>query len=62
MELGRYQGYDHLALSTDDFDGTLARIQEVGANIWAGPVGAGGTRLVFVNGPDNVKIEVLEQV
>ncbi len=61
MELVRYQGYDHLALSTDDFDGSLARIKEVGANIWAGPVDAGGMRLVFVNGPDNVKIELLEK-
>ena len=61
MELSRYQGYDHLALSTDDFDGSLVRIEEVGASIWAGPVDAGGMRLVFVNGPDNVKIELLEK-
>lgn len=61
MDLGRYQGYDHLALTTDDFDGTLARIEEVGANIWAGPIANGGPRLVFVNGPDNVKIEILEK-
>lgn len=59
MDLGRYQGYDHLALTSDDFEGTLARIEEVGAEIWAGPMEAGGARMVFVNGPDNVKIEIL---
>lgn len=61
MDLGRYQGYDHLALTSDDFDATLARIKEVGANVWAGPFDNGGPRMVFVNGPDNVKIEILEK-
>ena len=61
MELGRYQGYDHLALDTDDFDGTLARIEEAGVDIWTGPVEVGDMRLVFVNGPDNIKIELMEK-
>ena len=38
MELGRYQGYDHIALVSDDFDQTLADIAELGVEIWMGPV------------------------
>ena len=60
-ELGRYQGYDHLGLETDDFDATLARIEECGVDIWNGPMDAGGFRIVFINGPDNVKIELMEK-
>ena len=60
--LESYQGYDHLALDSDDFDGTLARIEECGAHIFKGPMDAGGFRIVFVDGPDNVKIELMEKV
>ena len=60
-ELGRYQGYDHLGLETDDFDATLARIEKCGVDIWNGPMDAGGFRIVFINGPDNVKIELMEK-
>ena len=62
MELGRYQGYDHLALVSDDFDQTLADIAEHGVEIWMGPVTLDdGSRIVFINGPDHVKIELMEQ-
>lgn len=60
-ELARLRGYDHIALDSDDFDGTLARIEECGVDIFTGPMDAGGFRIVFVNGPDNVKIELMEK-
>ena len=61
MELGRYQGLDHFGLDTDDFDATLERIEATGVDIWAGPLEAEGMRIVFINGPDNVKIELMEK-
>ncbi len=62
MELGRYQGLDHLALTTNDFDATLADIKRYKIDIWSGPIDIGNDqRMVFVNGPDHVKIEILEQ-
>ena len=62
MELGRYQGLDHFALNTSDFDLTMAHLQEQGISIWFGPVSLeDGSRIVFINGPDNVKIELMEQ-
>ena len=63
MELGRYQGLDHIALTTDDFDATLADIEKHGVNIWFGPLQLdSGQRLVFVSGPDQIKIELMEKV
>lgn len=62
MPLGRYQGFDHIALATDDFDATLESIRKHGATIWTGPLTMdNGQRLVFVSGPDHAKIEVLEK-
>ncbi len=60
-EVERFLGYDHLGIDTDDFDATLARIEECGVDIWSGPMDAGGFRIVFINGPDNVKIELMEK-
>jgi predicted enzyme related to lactoylglutathione lyase len=63
MELGRYQGYDHLALTTDDFEASLRDIEHHAVPIWTGPITLEtGQRLVFVIGPDNTKIEIMEQV
>jgi len=63
MELGRYQGYDHLGLTTDDFDAALAAVQERGIPIWTGPLTLeNGQRIVFISGPDNIKIELIEKV
>ena len=60
-EVVRFLGYDHLGIDSDDFDGTLARIKECNVDIWAGPMDGGGFRIVFINGPDNVKIELMEK-
>ena len=62
-ELQRYQGYDHIAFVTDDFEATLADIEAKGINIWFGPVELeDGMRILFIEGPDNVKIELMESV
>ncbi len=61
VDLGRLKGLDHIGLTTDDFDATMARIEELGVGIWAGPLVAGDKRVVFINGPDNIKFELIEQ-
>ena len=60
-ELARLRGYDHLGIETSDFDATMARIAECSVDIWSGPLDAGGFRIVFINGPDNIKIELMEK-
>ena len=64
MELGRYQGLDHFALNTDDFDATMAHLEKEGVHIWFGPVQVPdtGRRILFIDGPDSVKIELMEKV
>ena len=63
MDLGRYQGLDHFALTSDYFDATMPRLEETDTAIWAGPLQLeNGQRIVFINGPDHVKIEIMEMV
>ena len=61
IDLTRYLGYDHFCFATDDFDATMARISELSVGIFFGPQGQKGSRMVFVNGPDNIKIEIIEK-
>ena len=62
VELVRLKGLDHFALTTDDFDTTLADIESKGVNIWFGPVSLeNGKRIVFISGPDHIKIELMEK-
>ncbi len=62
VDLVRLKGLDHFALTTDDFDATMADIESKGINIWFGPVALeNGKRIVFISGPDNIKIELMEK-
>jgi lactoylglutathione lyase len=56
-------GYGHIAITTDDLDGTLARLAEQGIEPERAPytVRAGGSRLCFVRDPDGYRIEILER-
>lgn len=58
----RNKAFDHIALTTDDFAGSLAHVQQVGAHIWAGPLVMDGRQIIFVSGPDNIRIELIEQI
>ena len=56
-------GYGHIAIGTDDLDGTLARLKELGIEPERPPytVRKGGNRLCFVRDPDGYRIEILER-
>jgi lactoylglutathione lyase len=56
-------GYGHIAITTDDLDGTLARLAEQGIEPERAPytIRAGGSRLCFVRDPDGYRIEILER-
>ena len=55
--------YGHIAISTDDLDGTLERLKEQGIEPERPPytVSEGGNRLCFVRDPDNYRIELIER-
>jgi lactoylglutathione lyase len=56
-------GYGHIAITTDDLDGALARLKDQGIEPERPPytVRDGGSRLCFVRDPDGYRIEILER-
>jgi lactoylglutathione lyase len=55
-------GYNHIAITADDLDATLARLAEQGIEPEKPPyrVREGGSRLAFVGDPDGYRIELIE--
>jgi lactoylglutathione lyase len=55
-------GYNHIAITAEDLDGTLARLSEQGIEPEKPPytVREGGSRLCFVRDPDGYRIELIE--
>ena len=60
-ELGT--GYNHIAITADDLDATLAALGEQGITPEKPPytVSDGGSRLCFVRDPDGYRIELIER-
>lgn len=56
-------GYGHIAITTDDLDGTLARLREHGIHPERAPYSLfpGDSRLCFVRDPDSYRIELCEE-
>jgi lactoylglutathione lyase len=56
-------GYGHIAITTPDLDGALARLAEQGIEPERPPytVREGGSRLCFVRDPDGYRIELIER-
>jgi lactoylglutathione lyase len=59
-ELGT--GYNHIAVTVNDLDGTLGRLAEKGIEPERPPysIREGGSRLCFVRDPDGYRIELIE--
>ena len=60
-ELGT--GYGHIAVSVEDMDAMLARLEQQGIEPERPPysIREGGSRLCFVRDPDGYRIELIEQ-
>ena len=56
-------GYGHIAITTEDLDGTLQRLAEQGIEPERPPysIREGGSRLCFVRDPDGYRIEIIER-
>jgi lactoylglutathione lyase len=56
-------GYGHIAITTQDMDGTLENLAAQGIEPERPPytIGAGGNRLCFVRDPDGYRIEIIER-
>jgi lactoylglutathione lyase len=56
-------GYGHIAIATEDLDGTLERLASVGIEPEKPPYRAreGGSRICFVRDPDGYRIELIDR-
>jgi lactoylglutathione lyase len=58
------EGYNHVAITVEDLDGTLARLAEIGVTPEKPPYHPGGRddlpRIAFVADPDGYRIELIE--
>jgi lactoylglutathione lyase len=56
-------GYNHIALTTPDLDGTLSKLSENGIEPERPPylVGENGPRICFVRDPDGYRVELIER-
>ena len=58
--LRTFRGFDHIGIHTSDFDDTMSALRANGVNVYVEPFSPRpGVRIAFINGPDDVKIEVL---
>ena len=54
-------GLEHIGLNVDDLDAEIERLGGMGAKLLEGPIEAGGgLRIAFIQGPNDVRIELLQ--
>jgi len=51
---------DHVAISVDNLDQTLARLREEGVKVLTPPRRVNGMRTAFIQAPDNMELEIVE--
>jgi lactoylglutathione lyase len=58
----QHYGMEHIAVDTDDYTATLARLRANGVRVLEElPPGANGRRVCFLEAPDGAQIEVIEK-
>src|SRR3989454_11090015 len=59
----QHYGIEHIAVDTDDYTGTLARLRANGVRVLEElPPNNNGRRVCFLEAPDGAQIEVIEKV
>ena len=53
-------GMEHIAIDSDDFDGTVDKLTANGATVMEEMVSGSGRKICFLEGPDGVQFEILE--
>ncbi len=51
---------DHIGFSVDNLDQTLDRLKKDGVKVTDGPHSSHGGKYAFIEGPDHVRIELVE--
>ena len=55
-------GIEHLAINTDDYAGTLAKLRENGVEVLEELKGGSGNRVAFVAATDGSQMEIIEKI
>jgi 4-hydroxyphenylpyruvate dioxygenase-like putative hemolysin len=58
----QHLGIEHMAVTTDDYPGTLAKLRANGVEILEELKGSSGHRVAFVSATDGSQMEVIEKV
>jgi catechol 2,3-dioxygenase-like lactoylglutathione lyase family enzyme len=51
---------DHIGFAVDDLDAAIAHLKSTGVKVTAEPVALGPIKFAFIEGPDQVAIELIE--
>lgn len=61
-DAGAHWGLEHFGVDSDDLSADIARLKTLGAPLLEGPIDIpGGNLVAFVQGPDDVRIELVQQ-
>lgn len=61
-DAGAHWGLEHFGVDSDDLSADIARLGALGAPLLEGPIDIpGGNLVAFVQGPDDVRIELVQQ-
>lgn len=59
-EPGSCLGYDHLGFEVDNLDTACSHLLESGCSIKTGPTELADRKIVFLTGPENITMELME--
>lgn len=62
QKLGQHYGMEHLAIDTDDLHGTVEKLRASGARILEERQLRDGRKVCFFEGPEGVRLEVMEMM
>ena len=58
----QHLGIEHLAVTTDDYAGLLAKLRKNGVEVLEELKGSSGNRVAFVSGTDGSQMEIIEKI
>ena len=58
----QHYGIEHMAVTTDDYPGTLAKLRENGVAVLEELKGSSGNRVAFVAATDGAQMEIIEKI
>ncbi|WP_428483678.1 VOC family protein [Rhodopila sp.] len=57
----QHYGIEHMAVVTDDYPATLAKLRDNGVAVLEELTGSNGNRVAFVAAPDGAQMEIIEK-